>query len=519
MSMAHDVLMPQLGQAMVRGRIVEWQAATGDHVIAGTHLLTIESDKFTYEIEAPATGSLQRLVEVGQEADIGMVLGRIGDGAAADSRLIDALLATAVADQAHAVAVPWSQHAPRPAGPLASPKAKAVAAGRIDLSDVPVSRADNLIVAADVERVLAARSATAVPRGGAIERLQQSWQQAPHFVQMVDVDATALVEAQRLRKAGRFSATLNDILVHAAAQTLEEFPAVNARMADGQPVRNDRIDISLAVATDRGLRTPTLRDVGGKPLAWVSERSREAIEAAKSGRANSGRASLTISNLGAHGIRQGTPVLNLDEAVLIFAGAITERAVVANGAVIARPQMTLSIAYDHRIVDGMQAAQFSAALRTRLERFDLITRRDGADAHPERAVTLRSDGKLRCDLTVGPHGWVIDEPLSIGGDGSAPDPVLHFLGALLSCMTIAFKVVAARRNVPLCRIAGDVSASPATGKVRQIAIQLTIWSPAEKARVEALLKSAKASCYVHDLLRDDLDLAVDLTVLPSGEAI
>jgi pyruvate/2-oxoglutarate dehydrogenase complex dihydrolipoamide acyltransferase (E2) component/uncharacterized OsmC-like protein len=517
-NMAHDVLMPQLGQAMMRGRIVEWQAVTVDHVTAGTHLLTIESDKFTYEIEAPATGSLQRLVDVGQEAEVGMVLGRIGNGVANDAPP-NGGIAAAPENRPDAMAVSPFLQAPRPEGPLASPKAKAVAAGRIDLNDVAVSRADRLIVAADVERALAARAATAVPRGGAIERLQQSWQQAPHFVQMVDVDATALMEAQRLRKAGHLSSTLNDILVHAAAQTLEEFPAVNARMAGGQPVRNDRIDISLAVATDRGLRTPTLRDVGRKPLAWVSERSREAIDVAKSGGANSGRASLTVSNLGAHGIRQGTPVLNLDEAVLIFAGAITERAVIISGAVVAQPQMTLSIAYDHRIVDGMQAAQFSAALRTRLERFDLSPWQAGTNAHPERAVTLRSDRKLRCDLTAGTHRWAIDEPVSIGGDDSAPDPVLHFLGALLSCMTIAFKVVAARRKVPISRVAGDVSASPATGKVKQIAIQLTIWSPAEKASVEALLKSAKASCYVHDLLRDDLDLAVDLTILPSGEAI
>ena len=513
--MAHDVLMPQLGQAMMRGRIIEWQAATGDQVMAGTHLLTIESDKFTYEIEAPASGSLHRLVDVGEEAEVGMVLGRIGNGLAADVPPVDGVVAIA-GDRPEPVALSRPHPDTRR---FASPKARGIAAGRIDLNDVPVSRADNLIVAADVERALAARTATSVPRGGAIERLQQSWQQAPHFVQMIDVDATALVEAQRLRKAGRLPATLNDILVHAAAQTLAEFPAVNARIVDGQPVRNDRIDISLAVATDRGLRTPTLGDVGARPLAWVSERAREAIDAAKSGRPTSGRASLTISNLGAHGVRQGTPVLNLDEAVLIFAGAITERAVVVNGSVVARPQMTLSIAYDHRVVDGMQAAQFSAALRTRLERFDLAPWRDRTQAHPERAVTLRSDGKLRCDLTAGPHRWAIDEPLSIGGDDSAPDPVLHFLGALLSCMTIAFKVVAARRKVPIDRIAGDISASPATGKVRHIAIQLNIWSPAEKANVEALLKSAKASCYVHDLLKDDLDLTVDLTVLPSGEAI
>lgn len=380
-------------------------------------------------------------------------------------------------------------------------------------------RPDGLIVAADVEQAIATQAATPASRGGAIERLQRSWQQAPHFVQMVDVDATALVAAQSLRKAGRFPATLNDILIHAAAQTLEEFPALNAHIVAGKPVPNGSIDISLAVATDRGLRTPVIGDAGGKPLEWIAERAKEAIDAAKAGQAPVARASLTISNLGAYGIRQGMPVLNLDEAVLLFAGAITERAVVANGAVIARPQMTLSIAYDHRIIDGLHAAQFSAALRAKLERLDLAQWQDEPKAGPDRIATLRSERKLRCDLAAGPHRWAIDEPDYIGGDDTAPDPVLHFLGSLLSCLTISFKVVAARRKVSLDQITGVVSATPATGKIKQIAIRLAIWSSAEPASVEALLKSAKASCYVHDMLRDDLDLTIDLIVHPAGEPL
>lgn len=510
--MAHDILMPQLGQAMMRGLIVEWQAETGDHVTAGTHLLTIESDKYTYEIEAPATGLLHRLLDVGQEAEVGRILGKIGDKILdADRFPADRPALAAPGTQAG----PASPPVPRSTGPLASPKAKARAAGRADLSQVPLSRADGLIVTADVDRALARTTAPA-PRG-AIERLQRSWQQAPHFVQMVDVDATALVAARALRKAGRFPATLNDILIFAAAQTLEELPAANARIVAGQPVRNDHIDISLAVATDRGLRTPVISDAGGKPLTWIADRTKSAIEAARAGQAPTAQASLTISNLGAHGIRQGTPVLNLDEAVLIFAGAITQRAIVANGAVIARPQMTLSIAYDHRVINGLEAARFSAALCSRLERLDLARWQDEPQAAPERAVTLRSDYGLRCDLTTGSHGWTIDEPRHIGGDDAAPDPVVHLLGSLLSCLTIAFKVVAARRKIPIERIAGDVGATPATGKVKQVAIRLTIWSPAEPARVEALLSSAKASCYVHDLLRADLDLAVELIVHPAGE--
>lgn len=515
--MAHDILMPQLGQAMMSGRIVEWQAATGDHVTAGVHLLTIESDKFTYEVEAPATGRLLRLVEAGEETDVSVVLGRIGaptDGA------IDNPIPPST-DQLEAGVIMATPPPSRPPGPLASPKAKAMAAGQIGLGDITVSRPDGLIVAADVEKALSKRvAARSASEGSAIDRLQRSWQHAPHFVQMVDVDASALVAAQSLRRAGRFPATLNDILVHSAAQTLEQFPAINARMVDGRPVPNLDVNISLAVATERGLRTPTISDLGGKSLAWTSERTSEAIEAAKAGRAAGGQASLTISNLGAQGIRQGTPVLNLDEAVLLFVGAIIDRPVAVNGAVVVRPQITLSIAFDHRAVDGLQAAQFTAALRDRLEHFDLAPWRDQAAsaAMSERVVTLSSDHKLRCDVNAGPHRWMIDEPSSVGGDDSAPDPVLHVLGALLSCLSIAFKLVAARRKVPIERIAGTVEATPETGKVKQVAIRLAVWSTAEAGAVEALLKPAKAACYVHGMLREDLDLSIALSVHSSEAA-
>lgn len=516
--MAHDILMPQLGQAMMRGQIVEWLAATGDQVTAGVHLITIESDKFTYEVEAPATGRLQRLVDAGDEAEVGSVLGRIGELAETEYPAIDVQAPPTPVQIEAAAANINSPLPPPPFAPLASPKAKATAAGRVELHQIAASRPDGLIVAADVERALAKHASVGAARvAGATERLQRSWQQAPHFVQMVDVDASALVEAQTLRKAGRFAATLNDILVHAAARTLEQFSAINAHIVDGKPVPNSGVDISLAVATERGLRTPTVSDAGGKSLAWVSERTKEAIDAAKAGQGASGRASLTISNLGAQGIRQGTPVLNLDEAVLVFAGAIIERPVAVNGAVRVLPQMTLSIAFDHRIVDGLQAAQFTAALRDRLERFDLAPWRGepSPETGHDRVVDLRSDQNLRCDLTAGPHRWMIDEPSSIGGDDSAPDPVLHMLGALLACLSISFKVVAARRKVRIERIAGTVEATPETGKVKQVAIRLSVWSAADTGAVEALLKPAKAACYVHDLLRRDLDLSVALSVHPS----
>src|SRR5690606_38139813 len=148
-----------------------------------------------------------------------------------------------------------------------------------------------------------------------------------------------------------------------------------------------------AVATDRGLRTPMLRDVAHLPLERVAELARQAIDAARRGSATTGRASLTISNLGRHGVRFGTPVLNLDEPVLVFVGAFAEKPKVEAGAVVAGHELVLSIAFDHRIVDGLRAAEFSSALRRRLEQLDLPDPRP-ATAPPAagRKVSLSSEG-------------------------------------------------------------------------------------------------------------------------------
>jgi uncharacterized OsmC-like protein len=124
---------------------------------------------------------------------------------------------------------------------------------------------------------------------------------------------------------------------------------------------------------------------------------------------------------------------------------------------------------------------------------------------------LTSTGGLRCELTNGRHRWVIDEPPAIGGQDTGPDPVTQVLGALLSCMTIAFRLVAARRKVPIERISGVVETAP-EGKVQAITLALEVWSEAPADKVEALLKPAKAACYVHDMLRHDLPLEIELKV-------
>lgn len=523
--MATEVMMPQLGQAMVTGVIIAWHVKDGEHVSTGAPLLTIESDKAAFDIESPGDGILRHFLPEGAEADVGAVLATI----LARGEAVNKPAAGDPSDTRSSSRATGSKSTADP-GTIgkapASPRARAAAAGRIDLAEVTASSADGIITAADVEQAIAAkgqaeskstqgrRNPLTAAHRSAINRLQQSWMQAPHIVQMVEVDATRMAEAQALMRSGAIMATLNDLIIQAAADTMAEFGDLNAHIKGDEIIYSDQVDVSIAVATERGLRTPVLRSVAGLTLSEVAEKTRTAIDQARSGRADGGRASLTISNLGRLSIRCGTPVLNLDEAVLLFIGDISERPVVRDGAIVARHGTTLSIAFDHRIVDGLRAAEFSSALRRRLEKLDIPELDQGLQGpvHSGRSVRLISSAGLRCDLVdASGHRWLVDEPTSIGGTNQGPDPITSVLGALGSCLAIAFRLTAKRRRVPIDRVEASIGTEQ-DAKVRSISIRLDIWSSAPTADVEALLKPAKSACYVHDMLRPDLDLDVQVNV-------
>jgi pyruvate/2-oxoglutarate dehydrogenase complex dihydrolipoamide acyltransferase (E2) component len=523
--MAVDILMPQLGQAMVTGLIIAWHVADGAEVRAGAPLLTIESDKSAFEIEAAATGVVHHRMAAGTEADVGTILGTI----------------TVVVVGTHPSPLPYdapvnpaasmerpAPHVNVPDAPAASPRARQLAAAeKIPLKNIVASRADGMITASDVERAVAARAGTngqlslpstrrpvSAGHKSAIRRLQTSWQQAPHIVQMIEIDATALSAAQEAIRKGELDASLNDVFIQAAADTMAEFRDLNAYIENDTIVENERISVGIAVATGRGLRTPLIDAANGRSLKDIASLSRAAIEAARQGRAIAGRASLTVSNLGRYGVRCGTPVLNLDESVLVFVGEIVNKPVVADGAIVAKPRLTLSIAYDHRIADGLRAAEFSAAMRRRLECIVPSTDPGPRIRQPSRAVQMSSSAGMRCDLTDGGHDWTAEEPPTIDsriGSDTGIDPVALVLSGLLSSVTIGIRREAENRKLVIGRLIGSIE-TQSQGEVKSIRARIEVWSPALPDEIRAMLEPAKAASFVYGMLSPHLDVAIDLSV-------
>lgn len=515
------VLMPKIGQAMIQGTVIEWHAEEGQRVDKEVLLVTVETDKASYDLDAPASGRLHIYVGQGQEVAVGTVLAEIGDAprrVSAPPLPVAAPARTAPAE-------------PRPKRVLASPKAKRLAAEHgLDLARLTPSSPDGILSAADVERALAAaptpaevsaqdsvgdrRKLTGI-RKTAAHRVQQAWQTIPHIVQMIDVDATGLLSTRTRLRDEAPGLSLNDVILHTAAGVLARHPDLNVSLENDTLVYHDGVDIGFAVDSPRGLLVPVIRRAAQRSLGELAAESQRLIVAARSGRLGAddmGRASLTVSNLGMYGIRFGTPVINLGEPILIFVGAVEDRPRAVDGQLVIRPALTLSIAYDHRVADGVAAAGFTQSLKRALEQVSSAYQDKPQTALDRREIRTVSDGDAyTVHVRSQSHGWTLDEPTNDGGSDAGPDPVSAFLGALLSCLTIAFKATARRRRVTIERVEGHVKANPA-GQVKDMRLTLEVWTPAAEEQLRAVLEPTKRSCYVSRLLKPELDYRLELCV-------
>ncbi|MDE2809908.1 MAG: dihydrolipoamide acetyltransferase family protein [Gemmatimonadota bacterium] len=404
--MATEIVMPKLGLTMESGAISAWLAEEGQEVQRGQALLEIATDKVTMEVEAQADGILRKiLVPAGQEVPVSTTIGVI---AAADED-IDSYVAAAPSDPtpspSPAPAATPSDSAP-PATPApavapipsadfdgrrphkTSPKARKIAAEHsLDLSGVNGSGPGGRIVSADVlalveqARLAPAPTPAAPVAEGLIElsraeqvaaeRLTASYQQIPHIHISMDVSAVWLQQFRTGYQLEGKKISFNDLIVKATARTLSEFPRVNSLAEGGHFRYASQINIGVAVAAEQGLVVPVIRDAAEKTIEEIALEGTRLIDAARRGELGPDDmlgGTFTISNLGMFGVSRFTAIINPPQVAILAVGAIENR-VVASGAdaFAVRPQLTLTLAADHRVVDGALAARFLARLKEVLE--------------------------------------------------------------------------------------------------------------------------------------------------------
>ena len=408
--MATEIVMPKLGLTMESGTVSAWLVEEGKAVKKGQALLEIETDKVTMEVEAQVDGILRKiLVEAGKEVPVSEVIGVV---AAADEniekylKVIPAQAETptsAIAPPAEVVAAPVSeQRVQTPVATIdagasvdgqrphkASPKARKMAADKgIDLSRVTGSGPSGRIVSSDVmslvgqepSQIIGAKPVEIGAEGEitlsraeqvAAERLTFSYQHIPHIHISMDVSAVWLQQFRQGYKLEGKKISFNDLIVKATAKALGEFPRVNSFEQGGAFHYASQVNVGVAVASEKGLVVPVIRGAGDKTVEEIAMEGVRLVDAARHGRLSPDDmmgGTFTISNLGMFGVSRFTAIINPPQVAILAVGAIENKVVAAGaGAFAVRPQLTMTLAADHRVVDGALAARFLARLKEILE--------------------------------------------------------------------------------------------------------------------------------------------------------
>ena len=369
--MATAIRVPRVGQAAEEATLVAWLRTSGDVVAQGDVVATVETDKTEIEVESPAAGIVGELrAYEGEVYPIGSVMVYVlaqGESEPRDETPSEPMIVSQ-ADRPVAARVAVSPRARRLADELG-----------VDLARVTGTGPDGLITERDVEGLAAAdptterwhgrrvraRSRLAPLRARTARHLAATWPATPQFVQMVDIEMSRAIVLR-----ARSGVTYTELVVAAVARSLAEHPGLNAAYDSGELIEFTDINIAIAVETARGLDVPVIKNADQLDLDALSSACRGAVERARAdqlGLDERVAASATVSNLGQHGVVAGTPVINGPEALLAFVGAVGPRPVVRDGAVVIRSMMTLSVAFDHRVVDGAAAAAFLTSIKARLE--------------------------------------------------------------------------------------------------------------------------------------------------------
>lgn len=379
--MPFTITMPKLSPTMETGVIAKWHKKIGDKVEVGDVLLEVSTDKATVEHTALDEGFLRKiLIEEGGEAKVNEPIAIFTEDSKEniDTYQIEGVREVVKSASEAPPQVAIISRAPQMQQRLfASPLAKTLAAQRgIDLSTLKGSGPRGRIVAKDLEKSSTAKEfeekALNPIRKVIADRLQKAKSTIPHFyvTQVIDAEPLVAFREQLIRLDQKVS--FNDCMIKAAALALHAHPLVNSGFnPEAQAlIYFKTIDISVAVSIEDGLITPIVREADRKSLQEISEEVRTLAKRAKEGKLALQEfqgGSFTISNLGMFGVTHFQAIINPPQAAILAVGGIQEVPVVKSGQVVPGKVLHLSLSVDHRVIDGVRAAEFLRTLQMYLE--------------------------------------------------------------------------------------------------------------------------------------------------------
>lgn len=354
--MATELLLPLLGDIMTEGTVTSWLQPDGAEVEAGQPLYELESDKVTFTVEAPGRGVLRQLVAAGRTVPVGALVGRLDDGG-------------------EVTATPAARRLARELG--------------VDLSTMPAGRR----IREDDVRAFQAQSLSPAPAGESLakpgegggqsvpyagrrkvigERMLQSRQNAASLTHTTEVRVDAALDMidglNREWEGEGVVVTLTRLAVKACAIALRDHPLLNARLEEGSILVSDEVNIGLAVDQDDGLIVAVLDGADKLSLKETSRALRELTQQPRPGQG----ATFTVTSLAGTVVDAFTPIINPPEAAILGLGRVREVPAFEGTNVVRHRVTTLSLTFDHRILDGAPAARFLGRLTDILERPYLV---------------------------------------------------------------------------------------------------------------------------------------------------
>lgn len=400
----HDFAMPDLGEGLVEGTVVSWLVAEGDEVELDQPIVEIETEKALVEVPCPFAGVVVTIyvfeggvVAVGHPL-ISIETGGTTSGSASGGVLVGYGTASPDPSRRRRGRTPDRADAeptvPRGApdgalAALATPAVRGLAKGLgVELGGLVGTGPGGTVTRADVQA-----AARTHPAGGPItpagapadpaaatgerrlalsgvrravaEKVARSRREVPEVTTWVDADATDLWEARREVEEANpgLSVSALAFVLRACVLAVERFPVLNARLdaAAGEIVIYDDVHLGVATQTPRGLMVPVLRAARARPVVELAAELNRLVDAARAGRiapAELAGATISVSNYGAFGVDGGTPIINLPEVAILGVGRFAERPHAHRGSVALRRVVQLSLAFDHRVCDGLEAASF-----------------------------------------------------------------------------------------------------------------------------------------------------------------
>ena len=388
--------MPQLGETIAEGTIGRWLKQVGDVVEMDEPLVEIITDKVNAEVPSPAAGVLGAiLVDEGETVDVGVEI------AAVDEESVGVGASTTVATRAaeqtpvQPAATPATSHGKADASARVSPLVKRLARENgVDLADVAGTGTGGRVTKDDILAFVRRRNQAATGQPASdqasdvrevpispshramAQRMAASASTIPHAWLLMEVDATNLVqrrasEQRAFQSEHGFELTYLPLVAKAVIEALCEHPAANSRWAGDRLLQQSSVHLSIAVASEHGLMVPVIHSAESLGVTDLASAIRSVVQKARAGRLDVNDiqgGTFTLNNTGALGSIASQPIINHPQAAILNMEAIVRRPVVVNeDAIAVRSMMNLCLSFDHRVMDGQQAAGFLQAIKQRIE--------------------------------------------------------------------------------------------------------------------------------------------------------